>query len=556
MIQFKTIDGLLLRDMVMAGTALLEKNREAVDALNVFPVPDGDTGTNMSLTMQSATREINSKEFLRADEAANALAKGALKGARGNSGVITSQLLRGFAKSVNGIEKITPVQFAEALAKGAEMAYKAVMKPKEGTILTVARVVAEDAMKQANKDPEDYDKLFNVILKSGEAILKKTPDMLPALKQAGVVDSGGRGLLLIYQGYAAVLRGEDINLTETGMESDYAAESDDCHDLSKDLTHTYCVSFSMIHFRDDCDEHDLDSFRRRLNRIGDNVTVSGDLHQAQVHVHTDSPGSVLEYGIELGEIVDVKIDNLADMKRKYDAEHESVPAAEEMPSEPAEPEKKYGFVAVSLGAGFSQFFKDLNVDQIVEGGQTMNPSVDDLLCAVNQVPAQSVFILPNNGNVIFAANQAAELSKKDVRVIPTKNVAMGIAAAIAFQNDLEPDENVERMNEAAQHVKTGMVTYAIRDSEYNGIEIKQGDIIGLHNGKIEFSGTSIREVVMQMMKNIITEEDELITVYYGADVKEEDAKEIAGEIESEYDACDVECHNGGQPLYYYLISVE
>ena len=555
-IQFKTIDGLLLRDMVMAGTALLEKNREAVDALSVFPVPDGDTGTNMSLTMQSATREINSKEFLRADEAANALAKGALKGARGNSGVITSQLLRGFAKSVNGIEKITPVQFAEALGKGAEMAYKAVMKPKEGTILTVARVVAEDAIKQAKKDPEDYDKLFNVILKSGEAILKKTPDMLPALKQAGVVDSGGRGLLLIYQGYAAVLRGEDINMTETDMESDFTADSDDCHDLSRELTHSYCVNFSLIRFREDCDEHDLDSFRRRLNRIGDNVTVTGDLHQAQVHVHTDSPGSVIEYGIELGEIIEVRIDNLADMKRKFEAENGPAPVAEEKPAEPADPEKKYGFVAVSLGAGFSQFFKDLNVDQIVEGGQTMNPSVDDLLRAVNQVPAQSVFILPNNGNVIFAANQAAELCKKDVRVIPTKNVAMGIAAAIAFQNDLEPDENVERMNEAAQHVKTGMVTYAIRDSEYNGIAIKQGDIIGLHNGKIEFSGTSIREVVMQMMKNIITEEDELITVYYGADVKEEDAREIAGEIESEYDACDVECHNGGQPLYYYLISVE
>ncbi len=556
MIQFKTIDGLLLRDMVMAGTTLLEKNREAVDALNVFPVPDGDTGTNMSLTMQSATREINSKEYLRADEAANALAKGALKGARGNSGVITSQLLRGFAKSVNGIEKITPVQFAEALAKGAEMAYKAVMKPKEGTILTVARVVAEDAMKQAKKDPEDYDKLFNVILKSGEAILKKTPDMLPALKQAGVVDSGGRGLLLIYQGYAAVLRGEDINQTETGMESDYAEKSDDCHDLSKELTYTYCVNFTLTRFREDCDEHDLDSFRRRLNRIGDNVTVSGDLHRATIHVHTDSPGSVLEYGVELGEITEIKIDNLAEMQRSFLSENNPVPAEEEKPSEPAEPERKYGFVAVSLGAGFSQFFKDLNVDQIVEGGQTMNPSVDDLLCAVNQVPAHSVFILPNNGNVIFAANQAAELCKKDVRVIPTKNVAMGIAAAIAFQNDLEPDENVKRMNEASQHVKTGMVTYAIRDSEYNGIAIKQGDIIGLHNGKIEFSGTSIREVVMQMMKNIITDEDELITVYYGADVREEDAKEIAEEIESEYDACDVECHNGGQPLYYYLISVE
>ena len=552
-----TINGQVLKAMLESGCNNLNNKKSEVDALNVFPVPDGDTGTNMSLTMQSATREVNSKEFLRADEAANALAKGALKGARGNSGVITSQLLRGFAKAVNGIEKITPVQFAEALGKGSEMAYKAVMKPKEGTILTVARVVAEDAMKQAASDPEDYDKLFNVILKSGEAILKKTPDMLPALKQAGVVDSGGRGLLLIYQGYAAVLRGEDISMTETGMESDSVAESDDCHDLSKDLTYSYCVNFTLSRFREDCDEHDLDSFRRRLNRIGDNVSVSGDLTRAVVHVHTDNPGSALEYGIELAEVSEIRIDNLAEMKRAYDAENNpEQPAEETEPAAPAEPEKKYGFVAVSLGAGFSQFFHDLSVDQIVEGGQTMNPSVDDLLNAVNSVPAQCVFILPNNGNVIFAANQAAELSKKDVRVIPTKNVAMGIAAAIAFQNDLEPDENVKRMDEASQHVKTGMVTYAIRDSEYNGIEIKQGDIIGLHNGQIEFSGSSIQEVVTAMMKNIVTDEDELITVYYGADVKEEDAKNIADSIEQEYDFCDVECHNGGQPLYYYLISVE
>ena len=557
MIQFKTIDGLLLRDMVVAGTALLERNREAVDALNVFPVPDGDTGTNMTLTMQSATREINSKEFLRADEAANALAKGALRGARGNSGVITSQLLRGFAKSLNGVDRITPVQFAAALAKGAEMAYKAVMKPKEGTILTVARVVAEDAQKQASRDPEDFDKLFSVILKSGEAILKKTPDMLPALKQAGVVDSGGRGLMLIYQGYAAVLRGEDISLTETGMENDFSAASDDCHDLTRDLTYTYCVNFTLSHFREDCDEHDLDSFRRRLNRIGDNVTVSGDLTQAKVHVHTDNPGSAMEYGIELAELSEIRVDNLAAMKRELEAQNapEEAPAEPEAPAEAA-PEKKYGFVAVSLGAGFSQFFQDLNVDRIVEGGQTMNPAVDDLLGAVNQVPAECVFILPNNGNVIFAANQAAELSKKDVRVIPTKNVAMGIAAAIAFQNDLPVDENVRRMEEASQHVKTGTVTYAIRDSEYNGIQIRQGDIIGLHNGQIEFSGSSVRDVVMDMMKSIVTEDDELITVYYGADVSEEDAKSLAAEIEAEYDFCDVECHNGGQPLYYYLISVE
>ena len=556
MIQFKTIDGLLLRDMVMAGTAILEKNREAVDALNVFPVPDGDTGTNMSLTMQSATREINSKEFLRADEAANALAKGALKGARGNSGVITSQLLRGFAKALNGVEKITPVQFAEALMKGSEMAYKAVMKPKEGTILTVARVVAEDAMKQAQKAPDDYDQLISVILKSGEAILKKTPDMLPALKQAGVVDSGGRGLMLIYQGYAAVLRGEDITAADSLMEDDVQAVSDDCHDLTKDLTYTYCVSFKLTCFREDCDEHDLDSFRRRLNRIGDAVSVVGDLNGAEVHVHTDNPGFALDYGVELAEINEIKIDNLAAMKRALEEGVKTEETAPEETEENSTPEKKYGFVAVSLGNGFSQFFKELNVDQIVEGGQTMNPSVDDLMNAIRQVKAECVYVLPNNGNVIFAANQAAELSPNDVRVIPTKNVAMGIAAAIAFQNDAEPDDNMQRMTEAAQHVKTAMVTYAIRDSEYNGIEIKQGDIIGLHNGQIEFSGQSVHDVVLDMMKEIVTDEDELITVYYGADVSEADAKAIAEEIEEQYGDCDVEYHNGGQPLYYYLISVE
>ena len=557
MIQFKTIDGLLLRDMAMAGAALLEKNREAVDALNVFPVPDGDTGTNMSLTMQSAIREINSKEFLRADEAAAALSKGALKGARGNSGVITSQLFRGFSKALKGEEKITPRQFAEALAKGAEVAYKAVMKPKEGTILTVARVVAEDAIKQTEKYPDDYDGLISVILKSGEAILKKTPDMLPALKQAGVVDSGGRGLLLIYQGYAAVLRGEDINLTETGMEEGTKDPSDEWHDLSRELTHTYCVQFELSRFREDCDEHDLDSFRRRLNRIGDCVLVNGDLSGAKVHVHTDNPGSALEYGVELGEILNVTIDNLAEMKRALEAEN--APAADSPEAETPEedvPEKEYGMVAVSLGAGFTSFFQDLSVDQVVEGGQTMNPSVDDILCALNRVHAAHVYILPNNGNVIFAANQAAKMSKKDVRVIPTKNVAMGIAAAIAFQGDQDVEMNFSRMCEAAEHVKTATVTYAIRDSEYNGIAIKEGDIIGLHNGQIAFSGPSSHDVALETLKNVVTDEDELITVYFGADVAEADAEALTAELAGLYDHCDVEYHNGGQPLYYYLISVE
>ena len=557
MIQFKTIDGLLLRDMAMAGTALLEKNREAVDSLNVFPVPDGDTGTNMTLTMQSAIREINSSEYLRADEAANALSKGALKGARGNSGVITSQLFRGFAKALKGVDKITPIQFAEALGKGAEVAYKAVMKPKEGTILTVARVVAEDALKQAQKDPDDYDALISVMLKSGEAILKKTPEMLPALKQAGVVDSGGRGLMLIYQGYAAVLRGEDINLTDTGMEEDSVAETDDWHDLHRDLTYTYCTNFDIRVFRDDCDEHDLDSFRRRLNRVGDCVQVQGDLSGVTVHVHTDNPGSVLEYGIELGEITNVRIDNLAEMKRSMEKEPEPQSSEQDIQEEAdLPPEKEHGMIAISMGEGFTSFFRDLNVEQIVEGGQTMNPSVDDILHAMNKVNAEHIYIMPNNGNVIFAANQAAKMSSRDVRVIPTKNVAMGIAAAIAFQNDLSADDNFERMCEAAEHVKTATVTYAIRDSEYNGIKIHEGDIIGLHNGQIEFSGSSVEEAAIETMKNVVDEDDELISVYYGADVTEEQAEALAENLAELYPECDVECHSGGQPLYYYLISVE
>lgn len=552
MIQFKTIDGLLLRDMVVAGAALLEKNREAVDALNVFPVPDGDTGTNMSLTMQSATREVNSKEYLRADEAANALAKGALRGARGNSGVITSQLLRGFARALSGVDKITPVQFANALKAGADQAYKAVMKPKEGTILTVARVIAEDAIKQAQKAPDDYDALMTVMLRSGEAILKRTPDMLPPLKQAGVVDSGGRGLLLIYTGYAAVLRGEEIDDSMATSDEDGETGFIDDHSAIGEIKFAYCTEFTIQNLRDDCTEGDVDSFRRRLNRIGDTVQVVGDMTQVKVHVHTNNPGNALEYGLELGELVNLKVENLLEQRREI--ERQNAPAQEE--AVPEEPEKEYGMVAVSMGEGFSQIFRDLTVDHIVEGGQTMNPSIEDILDAINAVKARCVFVFPNNGNVILAAQQAAELAEKEVYVIPTKNVAMGIAAAVAFQPDADSKENAARMEEAAQHVRTGTVTFAVRDSEYNGVQIKEGDIIGLHNGQIEYSGSSIHDVVMEMMKAVVTDDDELITVYYGADMTKEDAEAITEEIGKNYPNCDVECLMGGQPLYYYIISVE
>ncbi len=553
MIAYKTIDGLLLRDMAMAGSQLLENNREVVDALNVFPVPDGDTGTNMSLTMQSAIREINSKEFLRADEAAAALAKGALRGARGNSGVITSQLLRGFSKALAGVDKITPVQFAEAMKKGSDMAYKAVMKPKEGTILTVARVMAEDAIRQAAKAPDDFDALFDVILRSGEAILKRTPDMLPALKQANVVDSGGRGLLLIYAGYAAVLRGEEITDQTGAMDDEVLPTSAYRCDGSGDLTYTYCVEYTIINMAEDCTEADIASMRRRMNRMGDAVNVVGDSEPVKVHVHTDHPGNAVEYGLELGEVVDVKVSNLRDLKRKLEGAEEK---KTEMPVEKKEPSKEYGMVAVSLGEGFSQIFRDLTVDCIVEGGQTMNPSIEDILRAINSVDAKCVFVFPNNGNVVMAAQQAADLSEKQVFVIPTKNVAMGIAAAVAFQPDASPEDNAARMEEASQHVKTGTVTYAVRDSEYNGVKIKQGDYIGLHNGKIEYAGESVHDVAVEMMKAIVSDDDELITVYYGADTTKEEAEALTSEIGALYGNCDVECHQGGQPLYYYLISVE
>ncbi|MBE5786801.1 MAG: DAK2 domain-containing protein [Clostridiales bacterium] len=547
--QVQAIDGLLLREMVLAGAALLEKNREAVDALNVFPVPDGDTGTNMSLTMGSATREIKSKDFARADQAAEALAKGALRGARGNSGVITSQLYRGFARALEGVEQIKPLDFARALKSGADTAYKAVMKPKEGTILTVARVIAEDAMKQAQAAPDDFDGLFNVILTTGESILKRTTDMLPVLKQAGVVDAGGRGLLLLYQGYAAVLRGETIDALPDPMDSSPEMEFVDDHDSMDEITFAYCTEFLIQYLKAGVNDNDVDAFRRRLNRIGDCVLVVGDLELVKVHVHTNDPGKALQYGLELGELVNLKIENMVEQRR------ENLRMKEEKAK--TEPPKPYGMVSVSLGEGFSHILRDLQVDAVVEGGQTMNPSIEDLAKAINSVNAETVFVFPNNGNIILAAQQAAELCEdKNVQVLPTKNVAMGIAAAVAFQPELPVEENARRMNEAAQRVRTGTITYAVRDSEFENMHISEGDIIGLHNGAVTMKSDNTRDVALALVKDIVTDDDGLITVYYGADTKEEDANALAAEIEEMYPDCDVEVHSGGQPLYYYLISVE
>ena len=546
MIQIKEIDGLMLREMVIAGAALLEKNREKVDALNVFPVPDGDTGTNMSLTMTSALRELNAKEYDSACEAAEAIAKGALRGARGNSGVITSQLYRGFARALEGQTTITPTQFAAALKSGADTAYKAVMRPKEGTILTVARVVADDAIRQAQNAPDDYDALFNTILTSGEAILARTTEMLPALKQAGVVDAGGRGLMLLYAGYAASLRGEHIDSADISFDKDTGeAAFEDNHDDIEEIKFAYCTEFLVQNLRADAKEADIDTFRRQLNRIGDCVLVVGDLELVKVHVHTNDPGKALQAGLSLGELVNLKIENMVEQRRenlKKKAQNT--------------PPKPYGMVSVSLGEGFSKIFTDLGVDAIVEGGQTMNPSIEDLQRAIEKVNAQTVYVFPNNGNVILAAQQAAQLSQKRVIVIPTKNVAMGIAAIVAFRPDLPAEDNAERIEEASQKVRTGTITYAVRDSEFEDMHIAQGDIIGLNNGKVTYRADNVHDVAIELMKEIVTEDDGLITLYYGHDTSEEDAQALASELEESYPDCDVEVQLGGQPLYYYLIAVE
>ena len=541
----KTLDAATLREMVVAGAALLEKNREAVNALNVFPVPDGDTGTNMSMTMMSAVREMNGREPTSVGEMTEALSKGALRGARGNSGVILSQLYRGFSKALSDKHQITPVEFADALKSGADTAYKAVMKPKEGTILTVARVIADDAVKQAAMAPDDFPALMNVVLTSGESILKRTQEMLPALTQAGVVDAGGRGLMLIYTGYSAIINGEPLDELMVDMSGDSVSEDVfvDDHDALETITFAYCTEFFVQEIKSVIQDADITSFRRKLSRIGDSVLVVGDTDLIKVHVHTNDPGKALQYGLTLGELNGLKIENMLQQRRDLDARKKKSL-------------KDYGIVAVSQGDGFDDIFRDLGVDSIVQGGQTMNPSIDDLKKAIDAVTAKTIFVLPNNGNITLAAEQAAQLSQAQVIVLPTKNVAMGIAAVVAFQPEDSPQDNAARMNEAAQKVRTGMVTYAVRDSDLDGLHIKEGSIIGLKNGQVTVNCDTAEEAGTLLMEQIVTADDGLITVYYGDKTDPDVAKQLRDQLGEKYPDCDVEVHRGGQQLYFYILSVE
>ena len=548
----KKIDGMMLKEMFSSGAALLTQNRESVDALNVFPVPDGDTGSNMSQTITAAIKEMNAKRYTSAADVADAVARGALKGARGNSGVILSQILRGIARGLAGHEDVDCALWIQAVREGANTAYKAVMKPKEGTILTVIRVIAEDLERSGGKC-ETLEELFKLLLTSGDAILKKTPEMLPVLKQAGVVDSGGMGLMVIFRGMYAALTGETVEIEESSgaaqsMPGEYV---DDHGDLRvEDITFGYCTEFIVSHPRPDMKESEVVRLRKRLEKIGDCVLVISDLSVVKVHVHTNDPGKAMQYALELGELDAIKVDNMFEEAREREAKRQAAAEAE------AAKLKDYGVVAVALGEGIDRIFQELMVDQIVDGGQTMNPSIQDLAQAVEATHARNVFILPNNTNIILAAQQASELTEKNVIVLPTKSVPMGISAMLAFSADMGVEENTEAMTEAAENVHTASITYAVRDTTYEGREIHQGDIMGMIDNKLSVLGSQAHQVGLDIAEKMVNEDTDLITIYYGSDVSEEDAQKLCDALAEVYDDCDVELQYGGQPLYYYLIAVE
>ncbi len=543
----KTIDGMMLKDMFLSGAALVERNRASIDALNVFPVPDGDTGTNMSQTLNMAVKDLSARTAPTVSEVASTVAKGALKGARGNSGVILSQIFRGISRALEGADEMNAELFVKALRAGADTAYKAVMKPKEGTILTVARVIAETLEKSENHT-DDCLQVMEKVMAAGEDILRRTPDMLPVLKQAGVVDSGGKGLMTVYAGFLAALRGE--MLEEVAVEehpAPLAGEFVDDHASLEEITFGYCTEFIVSHPKPEMKDSDVAKLRKRLERIGDCVLVIGDLEVVKVHVHTNEPGKALQMALELGELDAIKIDNMFEEARER---QEKLRAAQERQM------KEFGLVAVALGPGLVDIFTDLSVDRVVDGGQTMNPSIDDLYQAIESVPARQVFVLPNNTNIILAAQQAAELTDKRVFVLSTKSVPMGIAAAIAFMPDLSGEENAQRMQEAAERVHTASITYAVRDTTFDSRQIHQGDIMALVDNRIELLGHDVGQVAEDVLEGMVTDDTELISIYYGEEVSQEDAQALEERLSDKYGLCDVSLYKGGQPLYYYLIAVE
>ncbi|WP_341877342.1 DAK2 domain-containing protein [Defluviitalea saccharophila] len=544
-----SIDGAMLKRMIIAGANHLEKNKQIVDELNVFPVPDGDTGTNMSLTVLAAAREVEKTDSDDVFEVAKAAASGSLRGARGNSGVILSQLFRGFSKGLQNHSNIDTVALAEAFEVGVKTAYKAVMKPKEGTILTVAREATEKAL-QLSLEIDNIEEFLKEVLAHAHTVLKKTPDMLPVLKQAGVVDAGGRGLLYIIEGaLKAINSNEEIHLEENVYAGANKGSFSALSSISnEDITFGYCTEFIIN--RADNNPSKVNELREFLNTIGDSIVVVDDDEVIKVHVHTDHPGQAIEKGLTLGSLTNMKIDNMRE-------QHSNKVIVEEIKESKPQEKKPIGFIAVSIGEGIQEIFKGLGVDYIIQGGQTMNPSTEDILTAVDKVNAEKVIILPNNKNIILAAEQAQKLSKdKEVFVVPSKTIPQGIAAMIGFEPDHSIDETLESMNESMSYVKTGQITFAVRDTAIGDREIKKGNILGMSEGNIEVVSDQLEEAVFELIDKIVDEDSEIVSIYYGEDVKEEEALKAKEYIEENYPECEVEVHFGGQPLYYYIFSVE
>ncbi len=544
----KTVTGAQFRKMVISGANYLENNKEYVDSLNVYPVPDGDTGTNMSLTMRSAIREVNMVTNNNLDALGDAVSKGALKGARGNSGVILSQILKGFSSVIVEEKTINTKLFAKALKEGANIAYKAVTIPKEGTILTVIRMMADESIKIAKK-VDDMAEFLKQTIDVGEEVLKMTPDLLPVLKKAGVVDAGGRGLLVILNGFLKVLLGDESELTmdfaEDTVTPDNSMENAtvDYNDLA-DIEFAYCTEFFVININKKTTEADIDKLREKLMSIGDSVICIGDLSLIKVHVHTNDPGVALSSALKLGEINGVKIENMLEQNR-----------ALKMQSKPEEL-KPIGTVAICVGEGMVTLFKDLNVDCVIEGGQTMNPSAEDIAKACDQVPAETVFVLPNNKNIIPAAELANDLSKRNIIVIPTTSVPQGITAAININTEINVEENKANIIAAIGGVTTGSVTYAVKSTNIDGFKLKEGDIIGLGEKAIVAQGHDINDVCEKTVEKIVKPDCMTLTLFYGKDVQEAEAEALVEKLSAKYPDIEVDCHFGGQPLYYYLMSAE
>lgn len=546
------VDGAALRDMFLMGAALLEKNKSMVDALNVFPVPDGDTGTNMSMTMQGAVKELpNMPETTSVADVSACVSSGALRSARGNSGVILSQLFRGFTKALKGRETMDARLFAAALKEGTEAAYKAVMKPKEGTILTVSRNLAEAAEEALEKDPAiGCHTLMALLLEAGEESLKKTPELLPVLKEAGVVDSGGKGLMCIFQGFYMAMEGEDVSAAYVtapeGPVEAVSLEAADLHDFNTDsIEFGYCTEFFIVHLYEGFKEEDLDSFRRHLEKAGDSVVVACDGDVVKVHVHSNCPGKILQMALRYGELDRLKIENMREQNRQLLLSRKKL-------------EKPYGMVSVSTGEGIDKVFKTLGVDVIISGGQTMNPSIDTIVHGIRQANARTVYVLPNNSNIILAASQAVELCDCQVVVLPTKTIPQGIAAAMAFNADREPEENTRYMQNAFSDMISGSITYAVRETSFNGKEIHQGDIIGMVDGSLCVVEKSVEDSALALVERMMEklgEEEASVTLYYGRDVEKNQAEALADKLEGLYPEADFILQEGGQPLYYYYFSV-